>query len=63
MNQEKWAEGLKGTRPADLYHLGQGPEWPIQTHLGQLPALKGLSLKKEGQVALRATGLGYKEIT
>lgn len=63
MNQEKQAEGLKGARPGDQYRLRQRPERAMQMHSGQLPALEGVSLKEEGQVALRDTGLGYKEIT
>lgn len=63
MNREKQAEELKGARPGGLCHLEQGPQRPCRYASGQLPTLKAVALRKEGQVALRATELGYKEMT
>lgn len=44
-----------------IYYRGQSG--PCRYTSGELPALKGVSLKKEGQVALRAAELECEEIT
>ena len=58
ISHEQSGEDLKGARPGDPCRLARGPGG--QTTV-QLPALAGMSLKKEGQGALRAADPGYKK--
>lgn len=58
ISHEKSGEDLKGARSGDPCHLALGPGRQTSA---QLPALEGVSLKKEGQGALRAADPGYKK--
>lgn len=58
ISHEQSGEDLKGARPGDPCRLARGP--CRQTSV-QLPALEGMSLKKEGQGALRVADPGYKK--